>query len=175
MMHRPLLIARVALLSAMVYVLSYGTSWLTNVNLIFFIVFTAGLIYGLTTGMLVGLIGMSLWTLFNPYGPALIPIMIAQVTGASLSGVVGYVYRRAELFDLRRSKRMLYLFSSAVICTLLYYIPVSIVDAWLFGPFVERFLGGLIWSMISLVSNLIIFPLLFPVTQRLYMREGIYR
>ena len=174
MKQRPLLIARVALLSALVYVLSYGTSWLPNVNFVFFIVFTSGLLFGLTTGVLVGFIGMGLWTLFNPYGPALIPIMIAQVFGCSMSGVIGVNYQRLRLFEIRSSTRFIYLLLAATLCTLMYYIPVSLVDAWMFGPFAERFIGGLLWSFLSLGSNLIIFPLLFPVAQRLYTRKGVY-
>ena len=83
MMRRHLLVARIALFSALVYVLSWGTSYLPNVNFIFFIVFSAGFLWGAVPGILVGLIGMGLWTAFNPYGPAPAPIMMAQVIGAA--------------------------------------------------------------------------------------------
>ena len=38
----PRLIARIALFSALIYVLSWGTSFLPSVNLAFFIAFAAG-------------------------------------------------------------------------------------------------------------------------------------
>jgi hypothetical protein len=58
-----------------------------------------------------------------------------------------------------------------MICTILYFVPVSAVDAWLFQPFWPRFVTGLAWAVTSLVSNAFIFPLLFPVTLQLYRRE----
>ncbi len=54
-------------------------------------------------------------------------------------------------------------------------VPVNGVDAWLYQPFWPRFLGGLPWATISLVSNALIFPLLFGVVTRLYAREGVVR
>ncbi|RKX26836.1 MAG: hypothetical protein DRP47_07580 [Candidatus Zixiibacteriota bacterium] len=57
-------------------------------------------------------------------------------------------------------------------CTLFFYLPVNIVDAWMFGPFYERFVGGILFFVISLGSNFIIFPLLFSVTRHLHAREG---
>ena len=94
MIRRSSLIARVAVSAALVYVLSWGTSYLPNVNLIFFIVFSAGFLWGAGPGALVGAIGMGLWTAFNPFGPAAAPVMLAQVAGAALSAGVGAAYRR---------------------------------------------------------------------------------
>jgi uncharacterized membrane protein len=88
-MIRLRLITRIALFSALIYVLSWGTSYFPNLNFIFFIVFVAGFLWGVVPGMLVGLIGMGLWTAFNPYGMAVPPIMLAQMLGASAGGVVG--------------------------------------------------------------------------------------
>ena len=84
-------ITRIALFSALIYVLSWGTFYLPNVSLVFFIVFIAGYMWGLGSGILIGAIGMGLWTFFNPYGPAQIPIMAAQIVGAAFSGVVGTI------------------------------------------------------------------------------------
>ncbi|MFQ5453650.1 MAG: ECF transporter S component, partial [Candidatus Zixiibacteriota bacterium] len=83
------LIPRIALFSALIYVLSWGTIYLPNINFVFFIVFSAGFMWGALPGILVGAIGMGLWTLFNPYGPAPFPIMLVQVGSSSLSGLVG--------------------------------------------------------------------------------------
>ena len=172
MNRKPFLVTRIALFSALVYVLSYGTSFFPNINLVFFIVFSAGFLWGMIPGMLVGIVGMGLWTMFNPFGPAALPIMLAQVGGAGLSGVVGAIFRKSNWKDVSSISRIIKLIIASIICTVLFYIPVNIVDAWLWGPFEQRFIGGALWALISVGSNVVIFPLLFYITLKLYEREG---
>ncbi len=174
MMRRHLLVARIALFSALIYVLSWGTSYLPNVNFIFFIVFSAGFLWGAAPGILVGLIGMGLWTAFNPYGPAPAPIMMAQVIGAAGSGLVGAVFRRSKWQRGQAPTLVGRLILSAFLCTVIFYLPVNMVDALLFQPFWPRFLGGALWAAISLGFNVLIFPLLFQATKRLYVRESAF-
>lgn len=167
----PRLIARVAVFSAIVYVTSWSTSFLPNVNLVFFIVFTAGFIWGTLTGMLVGVVGMGLWTTFNPYGVAMPPIMLAQVVGAGLTGLIGSQFGRLHWQNWGRFRLAAVLVGCSIASSLMFYLPVTVVDAWLFQPFWPRFISGLLWVAVSLVSNAIIFPLLFPVARPLYDRE----
>jgi uncharacterized membrane protein len=167
------LIPRIALFSALIYVLSLGTSYLPNVNLVFFIVFFAGAAWGAIPGILVGVIGMGIWTIFNPYGPATIPVTIAQVVGTSISGLVGAEIRAQGWLDQNRGVMpSVILASSAILCTVGFYLPVNLVDAWVFQPFWPRFIAGSLWSLISLVSNMLIFPLLFHALKGLYVRES---
>ncbi|MBU8933017.1 MAG: hypothetical protein KOO62_03320 [candidate division Zixibacteria bacterium] len=170
-MRRPHLVTRIALFAALVYVLSWGTSYLPNINFIFFIVFSAGFLWGVVPGALVGMIGMALWTAFNPYGPAIAPVMLAQIIGAGSGSMVGAVFRKGKWQNWTRPRLIVSLWGAALMCTVLYYLPVNIVDAWMFGPFYERFVGGMLFSAISLGANLIIFPLLFTVTRHLHARE----
>jgi uncharacterized membrane protein len=165
-------LSRVALFAALVYVLSWATTFLPNVSLIFFLVFTAGYVWGTIAGMIVGAVGMGLWTAFNPFGPAMPPIMIAQIGGAAMSGVVGGL---ATIYGLNRQAlpiRTAILAICSLICTVLFFLPVNLVDAWLFQPFWPRFISSSLWSLISVGSNLIIFPLLYPVLAHLYATEG---
>lgn len=166
------LLTRIALFSALVYVLSWATSALPNVSLVFFVVFTAGFIWGLVPGVLVGIIGMGLATLFNPYGPAHFYVMLAQMIGAAMSGVVGAVFQRSNWKRWDRLTVTVWLALAGIVCTVVFFLPVNAVDAWVIGPFWPRFIGGIGWSMISVVSNMIIFPLLFNVTRYLYERES---
>ncbi|MEW6411509.1 MAG: hypothetical protein AB1483_03445 [Candidatus Zixiibacteriota bacterium] len=165
------LIPRIALFSALIYVLSWGLSYLPNVNLIFFIVFLAGVMWGVGPGLLVGAMGMALWTILNPFGPAAPPIMVAQVAGTSLSGLVGAFFHRLGYVELAGRKLTYALIISATACTFLFYLPVNIVDAWVFRPFWPRFVAGMLWSLISLVTNMIIFSLLFRPARFVYNRE----
>ncbi len=171
-MRSPRLISRIAIFSALVYVLSWATAFMPNVNLIFFVVFTAGFLWGPAAGVLTGLVGMGLWTNLNPFGPALPPIMVVQCFGAALSGLVGAAFQRSRWREIKPGgRRITLLVLLSGVCTVLFFVPVSAVDAWLFQPFWPRFITGLTWAISSLVSNALIFPLLFPVTLQLYRRE----
>ncbi|PWB74724.1 hypothetical protein C3F09_03285 [candidate division GN15 bacterium] len=171
-MTPPRLITRVALFSALIYVLSWATVYLPNVKVIFFIVFTAGFLWGGPAGWLVGMIGTGLWTIFNPFGPAGIPVAVAQIVGGGLCGPVGAIVRKMRWARLNRLTLNTILVTAGAFCTLLYFVPVNTVDAWVYQPFWPRFIGALPWTAISLVSNMFIFPLLFPVARFLYARES---
>jgi hypothetical protein len=168
----PRLAARIALFSALIYVLSWGTAYLPNVSFIFFIVFSAGFLWGALPGLLVGAIGMGLWTLFNPYGPAPVPIVLVQIAGAAGSGLIGALFRVHNWEHRNRWQLVLQLMLAAGGCTFVFYLPVNAVDALLFQPFWPRFLTGAVWGVVSLGFNLVIFPLLFPAARYLYLREN---
>ena len=156
------LIPRIGLFAALIYVLSWATAMLPNVNLIFFIVFLAGFMWGTLPGMLVGAFGMGLSTFFSPFGPAALPIMITQIAGASLSGLFGSIYFSMYGNEISTLKLYLIIPFFSIICTLGFFIPVNIVDSWLFQPFWERLYISSIWSLISVGSNILLFTLLFP-------------
>lgn len=167
----PRLITRIALFAGLIYVCSWATSYFPNINLIFFIVFAAGFLWGAPAGSIVGLIGMGLWTLLNPYGPAALPVMLAQVFGAACSGPIGAALSKSGWQEAGTKGLTLRLCLAAVLCTLAFYVPVNVADAWLFQPFWPRLITGGIWTLVSLGSNVVIFPLLFPVARHLYRRE----
>ena len=166
------LLTRIALFAALIYVLSWGTSYLPNVNLIFFVVFMAGFVWGAGAGFLVGLLGMGLWSAFNPYGPADFAIMLAQMFGMALNGPVGYFFGKTNWRKRSRWSLAAGLVLAAVVGTLLFYIPVNFADAWIYQPFWPRFITGMVWSLISLAANILIYPLLFSVARYLYDRES---
>lgn len=171
MSHAPRLIARIALFAALIYVLSWGLAYLPNIKLTFFIIFTAGYVWGAVPGLLVGGIGTFLWTTFNPYGPTDLPIAMAQVVAAALIGPLGRSARRLELHTVGRAARMAWLMVAAILGTATYFGIVNTVDAWVYQPFWPRFTVGAAWALWSLAGNLMIFPLLFPITAQLYQRE----
>ena len=172
-MSRARLIARIALFAAIVYVFSWMLAVLPNVKVTFFIIFTAGFVWGIVPGMLVGAVGTGLWSLFNPYGPVPVPIFAAQVVGSSLCGVIGAVFRASRVHESSALFVRSALVACGVLCTLAYYLPVTCTDAWVFQPFRERFIAGLPWVGIALATNALIFPLLFGVARLLYDKESL--
>ena len=164
------LIARIALFSALIYVFSWSTAWLPNVNFAFLITFVAGYLWGAVPGMLVGGVGMWLWTSFNPYGMAPLPIVAVQVLGLAVCGLIGFLCRRL-IGDSRTGRARWALLLAALLCTLAFYLPVSLVDAWLFQPFWPRLISGLSFMGISLIANMILFPLSLAVILKIRKRE----
>ena len=156
------LIPRIGLFAALIYILSWATAMLPNVNLIFFVVFLAGFMWGTIPGMLVGAFGMGLSTFFSPFGPAALPIMVTQIAAASLSGLLGSIYFSMYGIELKTINRYFFIPLFSILCTITFFIPVNIVDSWLFQPFWERLYISTLWSLISVGSNLLLFTLLFP-------------
>ena len=165
------IITRVAIFAALVFVFSYATVLIPNVNLSFFVVFSAGFLWGHWPGVGIGVIGFFLWSNFNPSGPAPPPVLISQLIGISFSSVVGVLMSSWISIGQRNLKLIFLLLFSGFLCGFLFHLTVNIVDAYIFQPFWPRLIGGLLFSLITIISNCIIFPLLYPVLEYLYRKE----
>jgi hypothetical protein len=165
------IIARVAVFAALVFVLSYFAVFLYNVNPAFFIVFSAGYLWGIGAGAGVGIVGFFLWSNFNPMGPVPFPLLISQLIGISFSALIGGAASKLFVPAGWNFKIAVILVISGFFCGLLYHIAVDVVDALLYQPFWPRLIGGAVFSLITILSNCIIFPLLYPALVFLYARE----
>jgi len=168
----PRTIARVAIFAALVFVFSYFTLLLPNVNPAFFIVFCAGYLWGLWPGVGVGVVGFFLWSNLNPSGPVALPLLLSQLVGIALSAAVGAMYSRFFPRLLNKSWQVIMLSLAGLICGLGYHLLVDVVDAWLYQPFWPRLISGAAFSLITIISNCIIFPLLYPALIFLSERES---
>lgn len=164
-------ITRVAVFAALVFIFSYFSVFLYNVNLAFFIVFSAGFLWGTGPGILVGAIGFFLWSNFNPMGPAPFPLLISQMLGIALTGAIGHFI--SKLLSKTSSDRgqILLLALSGLFSGLIYHIIVDTIDALIYQPFWPRLIGGLLFSLITIISNSIMFPLLYPALAYLRRKE----
>ena len=171
----PRLVARVALFTALIYVLSWGTTFLPNINLIFFLVFSAGYCWGLMPGILTGIIGMGLWTFFNPFGPAPLPVAMAQIAGTALCGLLGFLFKNLIKVDKLNFRSYTILAACGLLCSSLFFVGVSAVDAIMFQPFRPRFVAGISFAAYAILANGIIFPLLFRLLRLFYLRENLIK
>ncbi len=171
-MNRSLKITtRVAVFAALVFVFSYFSMFLYNINPSFFIVFLGGFLWGVWPGVGVGVIGFFLWSNFNPMGPAPFPLLLSQLIGISLSAPIGAAVRKTGFLKGTNFKMILILAFSGLLTGLLYHVIVDIVDALLYQPFWPRLIGGMLFSLITVISNTILFPILCPVLIFLYEKE----
>ncbi len=173
MSRRLLIIARVAVFAALVFIFSYFSVFLQNVNPGFFLVFAAGFAWGIMPGIGVGIIGFFLWSNFNPYGPAPFPILISQMVGITFSALIGTSARHWLFLKTASFTSIVFLALAGFLCGLFYHIVVDVVDAWVYQPFWPRLIAGLTFSLITMVSNAIIFPILKPVLVFLVERDKV--
>ena len=159
-------VAAIGLYSAVAYVGSFIMMAIPNATLGILLVFFGGYSTGIAAGCIIGVISAALISLFNPYGLALLPILAAHIGGYAAIGLLGgMLAQRLEKFE-----SVYYIFILAVlgiVTALLYQIPVSLVDAWLFGPFRERLLMSASFALITVGSNILFFAVLFPILAKL--------
>lgn len=159
-------VAAIGIFAAIAYAGSFVLIVLPNATLSILIVFFAGYCIGKLGGTLTGLISAALISLFNPYGMAVLPLLLAQLTGYSFIGVLGgTMSQKLEPRSAVVYFAVLGLFG--VLTALMYHIPVSIVDAWLFGPFRERLVVSFTFVLVTVLSNLIFFVVFFPILAKL--------
>ncbi|MEE9441602.1 MAG: ECF transporter S component [candidate division Zixibacteria bacterium] len=172
MMKRSRLIARVAIFSALAYVFAYASFYIPNVSLIFIVIFAAGAIYGIRVGILVGGIGEFLWTVFNPYGMATVPTMISQIVGMILVGALGgFLYGFPFIKKVSPTGFIIFAIYG-LLSGLVFQILLNGVEAWLYGPFWEYLLAGMSFALFTIFSNMVIFPVCYPVIVKLCSAES---
>ncbi len=152
-----------AVFAALCYVTMLPLVGFYNVFLTLFICFTAGVLLGAGWGFLTGLVGMFLCSYFNPLGAALPPIMFAQMLGAGFAGWLGGVLGGRVPSGRRPLSQYALMGAFGLITALVYHVLVDLVDAWLWGPFWARLQIGLVSSLVTIISNIVIFVLLSPV------------
>jgi len=162
--------ARVALFSALAYVLALVSIYIPNVSLSFIAVFACGALFGPKCGIGAGGLGMFLWTVFNPFGMAAVPVMIAQIIGMMIVGAQGGMIARLAVVRSIELKGFWIFGVMGLLAGLVYQLIVSGVNAWLFGPFRESLVAGLGFSLLTIVSNAVIFAAAYPVVVKLAAR-----
>lgn len=151
-----------SVMAALCYVLMLPMMFIPGLFLTLFICFSAGVALGKGWGFLTGLVAMFLCSYFNPLGSALLPIMLAQMIGAALSGWFGGTVRAAVVSKQPKYVTMLLMALFGLITALIYHVLVDVVDAWLWGPFLVRLKLGIASSMLTIGSNVVIFVVLLP-------------
>ncbi len=130
-------------------------------------VFLAGFMLGMMRGLIVGGIAEFLYTFFNPLGPAIPPLMLAQVAGMAVSGFAGGCL--ARLFPDRLPPLPAFAVLG-ILLTLLFDFAttlafgVSIKQTWE-GFFAALTFGAPVY-LTHVATNGLIFSLLVPILAR---------
>lgn len=166
-------IARAALFSALAYVFALLSFYIPNVSLIFIVIFASGALLGLSGGLVVGGLGMLLWTVFNPFGMTSLPMTLSQITGAMAVGALGAVLTKSSLLrqTVTRGWSIFALFG--FLTAFIYQLFVSLTLAYLYGPFWPALASNLAFAVIMIFSNIIIFIVCYPLVVKLKQRGSV--
>ncbi|MCD6379025.1 ECF transporter S component, partial [bacterium] len=117
-----------ALFTSLAVVLGYILAAVPNVELMTLTVFLSGVFAGPRYGAVTGILSITLYSFFNPFGISLPPLLAAQITGFLVVGVVGGLLR-ARVFR-GGGTAVIIIAVAGFITTLLYDILTTVASAY---------------------------------------------
>jgi len=173
-------LAKMGVFVALAIVLKLPILSIPNVEFFTFIVFSAGFLFGIIEGAIVGGVSMSLYTTFNPYGLAPLPIAFSQIFCMILIGLLGGIAFKSNIIcrDPSGSRTDLKICpywvmgTLAIVLTLIYDLVTNLAVAYTLGSFIPVMAAAIPFSLIHIASNLAIFVVLTPVLFKLAKMEN---
>ena len=158
----------VATLAALSISASYLLAPLVNIELMSFIIFISGYLFGIIIGAGVGVISSLIYYGWNPYGPSNPLIFIACVICMVLFGIVGGIIKpklnknnnNSKNGKLKYSMWNIYKFSlNGLLITLTFDIITNLISGFVFygGNFIAAIVLGIPFLLIHTISNTIVF------------------
>jgi hypothetical protein len=162
MENRATSIVRTALFTALCVAFGFLFAEVPNVELMTVAVFLGGVILGTRRGALVGALSILVFSLFNPYGPPLPPLLVAQVTGFTIVGITGGILRgRLARID---GAAVLLSAIAGLVLTLLYDALTTVATAIVtlgsdgfIGGLAGFFVVGALFVIVHALSNTVVF------------------
>jgi uncharacterized membrane protein len=157
-------IALTAVFAAVAVGGNYALAGVPNVEVSSVMVFLSGFLFGLTTGALTGLVSMTIFEIWNPWGPFIPPIGVAVIGCTILIGVVGGITgKNVQYTETYDSKWFLGPGIIGVFLTVFYDLVTSFASSVTWGaPFSVILVFGLPFTLIHVISNGILFGALTP-------------
>jgi len=155
------------------------TPRLPNVEFTSLTVFLVGAIFGISSGVALGILVMFINGFFSPWGFAGLMLPF-QVTGMMVVGIGGGLYGRSKngLYDARSCIEAAILGASLtlvydVITNFGVAVSFMLVGTPLLLAFISAIISGALFSLIHIVSNTAVFGLIFlPLTNTLQKLLG---
>ena len=153
---------------ALAIALGYALAAVPNIELVTISLALGGYILGGGWGAIAGGLGFGLYSILSPYGVAPPPVLLAQIMGGVIIGFGGYLLKAGfQRFEKRRIRiglsatiGFIITFSYDLLTNIGSFIIVSSESTFI--PFI---IGGLGFAVIHMLSNCLIFGILFvPLT-----------
>ncbi len=157
-----------SLLTALSVTVGYIFLLIPNVELITATVFISGFIMGPLFGAIIGIIAEFLFSMFNPYGVPMFPLLMAQIITFGFIGFVGGIYRLT--FNKKKSYITRFIFPAlyGFVLTLIYDILTSLsyvvfaTDVNI-KKIITMFISGMVFYMTHAGVNTLIFATIVPI------------
>jgi hypothetical protein len=152
-----------AIMSALALVGNYVLVAVPNVELGSGVLFVTAYLFGLQMGIWCVFVVSIIYAFFNPWGPFIPTIWIAQIIGWVFMVVTGYLMRRQDR-EIEWTRNMLVEISIiGAFVTLFFDFVTTLGYALWFGiPYFVAVIGGFTFIGIHVISNAIIFPAIVP-------------
>ena len=152
-------IAYSAVLVGVGVALGYALALVPNVELVSFVCVVSGALLGKLWGGIDGALIFGLYSLLSPFGMPPVPLFITQIICGAVMGISGAVVRK-------KLTSPLYAALTGVLLTLFYDIATNAAGYFSF-PTAQTFfvylLGGITFAAVHIISNGVLFAVLFPV------------
>jgi hypothetical protein len=151
------------LLVALIVAAGYSLAGIPNVELVTLLVYVSGFLLGPRLGPVVGATSWGVYSVLNPMGAAVPPVLAAQVVSGALIGLAGACTGPIILERTRRPVGMLLCGLSGMILTLVFQALVNgaafftFVDDRGIGAFWAYLAGGIAFTAMHLVWNTSVF------------------
>ena len=157
-------------LLAAAFALKYPLIGIPNVEPLTLAFFALGYAHGARWGAFVGIAGEAVFATFNPLGMPIPQVWLAQVFGMALAGVAGGLAR--PFFDPIPSGRIRAAFAAVagIGVTLAFDAVTNLAFAISIGPFWPVMIAAIPFAAIHMLSNALLFALVFPILSRWLVR-----
>lgn len=165
---RSLKVSMAVMFSAVAIAASYTRPVYLNIEPMSIVIFLSGIALGLKIGAAVGSLSEAIFSQFNPYGPAPLPVFVAQIGCMMFIGISGGVFRRLYCESDSNLSISLKMGVAGFYLTLVFDLVTNLGSAISFynGDYAIALLLGLYFMVIHVVSNTIIFGTIGPVVSR---------
>lgn len=165
--------AAAGLFAALALALNFPLLGIPNVEVFSLCLFIAGIFLGYWGGFVTPLVAGLIFVFFNPNGPpSLVVLIVAQMAGFILFGMVGALFGKAILKNKNRVVGMTFCAAIGVFFTFIYDLLTNLAIASSFGPFWPVIVSGIAFSLWHMVVNGIIFGLAEPMVVKLWQVVG---
>ncbi len=165
---------------ALIMAFGYALAYIPNFEIVTLLIFLSGYLMGKKFGVFIGFLGEFLFSALNPMGSGLLfpPTLIAQVIAMGFTGLMGGIIGDF-LGHKQFSKKYVFLFAViGAFVTLIYDLIVSLAYPISAGFDISETLGimlsGLVFSIMHIVTNTIVFSTLLPVIIIRIKKSGLF-
>lgn len=158
-------------LVALAIVLKLPLLSVPNIEFFTFTIFASGYLLGMLCGVVVGIISISIYTsLITPYGLPPLPIALAQILSMALVGFAGWLVSKSQIVTSFSSFVSFFVMGIfGLVLTIIYDLFTNLAVAFVMGQFLPVMFAAIPFTLIHILSNVIIFvvftPFLLKVTR----------